>query len=125
MGVLISLQTFRLFCLLFTALLIASCSSLEFISSGNTPFKVSVGKESVKAVEIESTADFYFWGISPGNRVINLDDEFKKWGLDYASFVTVEQTTGWKSMFYTIVTLGLYCPIDYKISLLTNKGLRN
>jgi hypothetical protein len=104
------------------ALFITSCSSLEFIAGGSTPFKISVGKNSEKVVEIESTADFYFWGNSPGYSVIDLEDHGNELGLERPSFVAIEQRISWKSVFYTIVTLGLYCPVDYKISLLTDKG---
>jgi len=98
---------------------------LTFERSEKTPFKISVGQNSEKLVEIESTGDFFFWGRSPGKMTINLEDEFNKFGLDQARFISIEQSTSWKSFLYTVVTLGIYCPVDYKISLLTDKGPRN
>lgn len=117
-----NLRIYRVFCLFMTTLFLTSCSSLDFVASGKTPFKMAVGKNSDQTVEIESTADFYFWGNSPGNFIINLEDESNRLGLEQPSSVSIEQKTSLKSLFFTIVTLGLYCPVDYKISLLTTKG---
>lgn len=110
-----------MFCLFITTLFFTSCSSLDFIEDGKTPYKISAGKNSEQTVQIESTADFYFWGNSPGDFTVNLEDHGNELGLDLPSAVTIEQTMGWKSFFFTILTFGLYCPVDYKISLLTNK----
>ena len=72
-----------------------------------------------------SASDFYFWGKSPLNDVIDLDDYAVERGLENPSSVTVSQSIGWRSLLYTIVTLGLYAPVDYKISLLVDKEQRN
>ena len=114
-------RTSRVFCLFITALFISSCSSLDFISSGNTPFKISAGKKSEQIVEISSTADFYFWGHSPENLIVDLEDSAHKMGLEDPSAVTISQMTNWKSIFFSLVTLGLYCPVEYKISLLAKR----
>jgi hypothetical protein len=119
-----NLRKYRAFCLFITALLISSCSSLDFVASGRTPFKISAGKNSERQVEVESSADFYFWGNSPGNLTIDLEDQGNELGLDLPSSVVISQTTSWKSFFYSVLTLGLYCPVDYKISLLTDKEPR-
>lgn len=115
-------RTYRVLCLFMITFFITSCSSLDFIASGAAPFKISVGKNSDRSENLESTADFYFWGNSPGHSTIDLQELSDKLGLEHPSFVSIEQTIGWKSFFYTIVTFGLYCPVDYKISLLTDKA---
>ncbi|MDO9184180.1 MAG: hypothetical protein Q7U04_17330 [Bacteriovorax sp.] len=115
-------RTCHVFCLFVATQLLVSCGSLSFVASGRTPFKISAGKNSEHAESIESSADFYFWGKFPENTVIDLEDISMKLGLEEPSYVVVEQSTSLKNFFLTIVTLGLYCPVNYKISLLTNKG---
>ncbi len=114
-----ALRVFGLFTiiLLFTT----SCSSLNFIASGKTPFKIIALSKSDRKVSIEGTEDFYFWGMLPKNVDIDLEDESNRLGLYLPSHVSVEQSIGWKSFFYSVVTLGLYCPVDYKIDVLTSK----
>ena len=108
------------FCLFSIALLLlTSCSSLNFLASGKTPFKISANSKSEKSIVIEGARDFYFWGIFPAQLNINFEDESNRLGLSFPSYVSVEQNIGLKSFFYTVLTLGLYCPVDYKIIVLT------
>jgi hypothetical protein len=97
---------------------------LNFVSSEKTPFNISASKDSEQAIEVEGTADFYFWGKAPGVISVDLDDLQVNLGFDHPSFVSVEQTVGWKSFFFTALTLGLYCPVDYKVKVLTAKGIK-
>jgi hypothetical protein len=116
-------RSVRVLCLFALVSTLTACSNLSFVASGKTPFKISVGKKSEKLVEKNSTADFYFWGKSPPSFVVDLEDFGHEFGLEEPSNVTLSQTIGWKSFLYTVVTLGLYCPVDYKISVLSNKAV--
>ena len=100
---------------------ITYCGTIEFKSSGHTPFKIAAGKNSDDSLEVESSYDFYFWGMSPKVGVVDLEDATRELGVNRPSFVAISQNVGWKSFFYSIVTLGLYCPVDYKIKVLTTK----
>jgi hypothetical protein len=116
-------RKYRMISLFVLVSTLSACSNLSFVASGKTPFKISVGKKSEKLVEKEATADFYFWGKSPKIFVIDLEDFGHEFGLEEPSNVTISQTLSFKSFLYTIVTLGLYCPVDYKISALSNKAV--
>lgn len=113
-------RTSCVFCLFSILILVTtSCSSLIFLASGNTPLKIAANSKSERSVEITGKSDFYFWGLSPGHVDIDLGDHANRLGLNLPSFVRVEQSVGPLSFFYTLVTLGLYCPVDYKIVVLT------
>lgn len=116
-----NLRLIRVCRLFFISFLIVSCSNLEFFAGGKTPLKISADKNSEKNIEYSSTQDFYFWGKSPGSYDVDLDDIALTLGIDQASHIVVSQSTSWKSLFYTILTLGLYSPVDYQISGLTKK----
>lgn len=105
-------------CLFIAVFLLSSCSTLNFVAEGNTPFKISAEKNSDQTVEAEGSADFYFWGQSPGVMKIDLEDLETKLGMTRPSFVSIEQTFGLKSLFFTVITFGLYCPVDYKVKML-------
>lgn len=111
-------RTFLVSCLFITAFIFGSCSHVDFVAGGNTPFKISGEKNSDETVEIEGTADFYFWGQAPEELKVDLEDFETRMGMTRPSFVSVEQTFGFKSLFYTFITLGLYCPVDYKVKML-------
>lgn len=113
------------FCLFMITILLTSCSELKFVADGKVTFKIAANSTSEKELEKVSTVDFYFWGLSPGIHKINLDDLGNEYGLDQASYVIVEQRISPKSLFFTLVTLGLYCPIDYKVKVLTKKESLN
>lgn len=110
------------FCLFsFILLFTTGCSSLNFISSGKTPYKIVASGSTDQKITIEGSKDFYFWGKLPKNIEIDLEDEGNRLGLNQPSHVSVEQSIGWKSFFYSVITFGLYCPVDYKIVVLTAK----
>lgn len=111
-------QTMLVSCLFITAFILGGCSHVDFLAGGNTPFKISAEKNSDETVVVEGTADFYFWGQAPAESKVDLEDFETKLGMTKPSFVSVEQTFGFKSLFYTFVTLGLYCPVDYKVKML-------
>jgi hypothetical protein len=102
-------------------LLISSCSTMEFNTSGREPFSVGARSGSERIVEVVVTKDFYFWGLSPGKEKAYLDMqvEIEGKGVSNPSFASIEQTFSFENIFYTIVTLGLYSPVDYKVSLLS------
>ena len=115
-------RTYFVVCLFTIALFANSCSQLSFLSGGASSFKISPDQLSERVVEVEGVADTYFWGMSPEMSKIDLDDLVVFEGLNRPSFVSVEQSVSFKSMLFAVVTLGLYCPVDYKIKVLSSKG---
>jgi hypothetical protein len=116
-------RALRVFCLFnFIFLFAISCSSTNYIASGKTAFRISAGPGSEQSFTIEGINEFYLWGIFPKKVDIDLENHSVLRELYYPSYVTVEQSIGWKSLLYTIVTLGFYCPVNYKIEVLATKG---
>lgn len=106
------------------ALTLQSCSTMEFNTSGNETFLVAARSKSEKLVTIEKTKDFYFWGQSPERSDFNLQEETIGLGVFNPSYVSIEQRYKFSDIFFTFVTLGLYCPVTYKITLLSNGELK-
>lgn len=98
---------------------------MKFVAEGKTTFKISANSNSEREIEKEETVDFYFWGMLPGIHKIDLEDIGNENGLDQGTYVSVEQRISPKDLFFTVFTLGIYCPIDYKIKVLIKKETLN
>lgn len=109
---------------LILALMVSSCSSLEFNTDGREPFYVSAQPKSERIVEMVRTKDFYLWGFFPETQFFNFQDEFKNEGLYNPSYISVEQKHSFKNVLYALVTLGMYTPVDYRITLLSDGDLK-
>lgn len=108
----------------FLMLALWGCSTMEFNTSGREPFLVGAASKSEKQITVESTKDFFFWGLSPDYAEFNLQDETKDLGVYNPSYVSIEQRYTFTDVFFTFITLGLYSPVTYKITLLSNGELK-
>ncbi len=106
------------------AMACSACSTVEFNTNGRETFTVAARASSEKQVEVETTKDFYFWGLAPKKEAFNLQDETNGLGIYNPAYVTIEQRYTAKDLFLTFVTLGMYCPVTYKVTLLTNGELK-
>ncbi len=97
---------------------------MEFNTSGHEPFTVAARPGSERLVTVETTKDFYFWGMTPANAEYNLQDETQRQGIFNPSYVAIEQRYKFSDILYTFITLGLYCPVTYKVTLLSNGELK-
>lgn len=112
------------FLLLITLILSASCSSVEFSSRSIEKYYVSAHSGSDVVYTKEVTKDFYFWGLAPKKDTVFIEDEFKNAGVFNPSFIVVEQGHTTKDLFFMLITLGLYSPSTYKITLLSNGSVK-
>ena len=112
--------------LMLSILLLAcsACSTMEFNSNGQETFKVSSTRSSEKQITVEVTKDFYFWGMSPEYAEFDLQDETRGLGVNNPSYVAIEQSFTFKDVFFTFITLGLYCPVTYQVTLLSKGGVK-
>ena len=109
---------------IFMVLVCSACSTMEFNTSGSETFKVAAEAKSEKQITVSVSKDFFFWGQTPNKPDFNLQDEANGLGVYSPSFVTIEQSYSFSDVLYTFVTLGLYCPVTYKITLLSNGELK-
>jgi hypothetical protein len=108
------------FCVsIFTLLAFTACSTMEFNTTGKEIFRVGTHSGSDSLISVEKTRDFYFWGMTPEKPEFNLQDETQGSGLYNPSYVSIEQTFAFSDVLYTLITLGLYCPVTYKVTFLS------
>jgi hypothetical protein len=100
-------------------LMFSSCSNLEFNTDGREPFYVGAQSGSERIVELTKTKDFYLWGLLPKSQDFNLQDETKDQGLYNPSYIILEQSFSFSNALFAIITLGMYTPIDYKLTILS------
>lgn len=102
----------------------SACSTIEFNTSGRETFYIGARPASERLVEVETTKDFYFWGLSPKMAEFDLRDETEGEGVYNPSYVSIEQRYRLADIAWTVVTLGLYCPVTYRVTLLSNGELK-
>lgn len=94
-----------------------TCSQIEFVQNGLRPFRVSAESGSEKIIEVHGEVPFYFWGLVPKKHVVDLETELFEKGAHSPSMVKVGRESTIRSALYTILTLGLYVPEPYVISV--------
>ena len=66
--------------------------------------------------EIKGQKEFFLWGRVPKSaQEVFIDKLLVEKGFTAASSIYVEEYQSIGSMFWTIVTFGMYIPIDYRI----------
>ena len=103
--------------ILLTLISFHGCSTIEFVQEGREVYKVATSPASDKFIEISNSTPFYFWGLVPQKAVINLDKEFFLQGVKNPSMVKITRSTTFSSWLSMCMTLGLYMPEDYSISV--------
>lgn len=97
--------------------LYSSCSSLHFESSGAFNVDFMARDEAAKELSVEGKKEFFFWGLYPEFQVIKVDQELATIGVNTGGRLQVEEYQTVSGLFLTIVSLGLYHPVYYKITI--------
>jgi hypothetical protein len=100
---------------------LTSCTHLEYASNGITPFKISTSHYSEREIEYSGSVDYYFWGMYPKKMTVNLEDLAILNGIDDPTYVSIEHSFSNKNLFLSLITLGLYTPVNYKVKVLSRK----
>ena len=101
-----------------------ACSTMEFNSTGKEIFKVSSNGSFETKISVEVTKEFFFWGLAPKYAEFDLQDEMKGQDYNNPTNVTIEQRYTLKDIVLTFITLGLYCPVTYQVTLLSQGDVK-
>ena len=101
--------------LLALPLILSACAQLTFHSEGKIPTYIGPQKNHNYFVKVDGTKEFFFWGnVGPDIHVF-VDDELGKQGVVSAANLKVHQYQSFSSYIWSLVSFGLYIPIDYRI----------
>ncbi len=104
------------FLLIAFGLFICSCSRTLIKSNGKIPISIRPQEYHQTKIEIDHEVPFYLWGSLPYRNTVYLDELLQEKGLRSAANVSItEYLTGW-DIFRSIISLGFYTPIHYKIN---------
>lgn len=112
-------------CLLVLLLLTtSSCAVIKIQSKTSENQKYFLNHQSRDEVQIKKshTVDFYFWGLLPPKRTVYIEDYYQGEGLSGASSVEIKLQRKFSSYFYSLITLGMYYPVDLEFSLYAKKS---
>ncbi len=102
--------------LIFFLVLLSSCSTIIFRSNNKIPVTFEGNPEHIKEILIEKKRDFYFWGNSPEEQVVYLDEEVAAAGYRGLSKLIVYEHKNPTDILLKFLTLGLYMPTGFTIT---------
>ena len=109
------MKVIRLIGLLAIVLFNSSCTTLSFKSYGEFPVFIGAKKYHGNIQEYHGEVDFYLWGIIPFEHNVYIDDIMKEYDYFSAANVEVEEYQSVKNFIFSVVSLGLYIPRNYRV----------
>jgi len=89
---------------------------MVYTSAGEIQTSVAPAPKHSYHLKMEGQKNFYLWGSYPKEHKVKIDEHLSDGGLISAAAVRVhEYQTFWNS-FLSIISLGMYVPITYRIS---------
>lgn len=112
------------FFLIFSILFFSACSSVEINTVGNESFYVGAYSQSDKEITQKKTVDFYFWGHVPVKDDVVLSELFDGQGIYNPSYINIKQYYSFSNIIASLLTLGLYMPVTFEVTLRSNEYLK-
>ena len=108
------------FGIIFTLLLLSSCSSIKIYSSNpNLELSTDERENYTKEIEYKVDKEFFLFGLIPTTHKLDISKNFKEAGVDSASELKVIRERKAKNMLWALFTFGLYTPESYVIKAKT------
>lgn len=96
--------------------IVSSCTHIRYTTKNTIPLGIQKYELHQERFEILGERDFYLWGKIPADpQVVNLEQEIMNKGFSAASSIYVEEFQSPGNLFITLLTFGLYMPVDYSI----------
>lgn len=101
--------------LLFSFILLTSCSSVHFKSNNQASVSFDYRLDRDQEITLEIQKKFYLWGMYPKKHEIVLDELFQTNGYDSVSDLRVEEIETMSKALWMIGTLGMYYPQSFRL----------
>ncbi len=93
-----------------------SCTHIRYVTKETIPLGINKHEMHLTPFEILGERDFYLWGRLPSDpATVNLEQEIMNHGFSAASSLYIEEFQSPGNFFITLLTFGLYMPVDYAI----------
>ena len=102
-----------------------ACTTVRYTSAGKIPVYAARSmkmEKDIAPVTIAGESQFYLWGMLPGERQVYVDKEFADRGYVSASYLEIEEYQSFKNLFFTVVSFGMYTPINYRLTAVVRRG---
>lgn len=104
--------------------MLGACSSIEFKQAGDDQFAISV-RPALTRIEVrDGVCEIYFWGTFPSVCTVDFQNEFVGRGLNEPAFVRVGQSYSFSNVLMTVITLGIYSPVSYQVTVYSKPEMR-
>lgn len=105
---------------LFLVGMLVGCTTTHYRSKNTVPVTFGGNPEHRKEVTITGQRDFYFWGLSPDNHEVFIDEEVRRAGHDGISKVIIYEQKNPQEILVSFLTFGLYLPRAFTITGFTS-----
>ena len=109
---------------IFALLFLGACSSIEFKQAGEDQYAISARPLLTRTEVKDGVCEIYFWGTFPAECKVDLEKEFVGRGLNEPAFVRVSQSYSFSNVLMTVLTLGIYAPVSYQVSVYSKQEMR-
>ena len=103
------------FYILIMSLINSSCSVLTFERGENIPVFFNQKDSHTYIVEAYGKKEFFLWGLIKPNPNVDIEKRLKEKGVSSAANLKLIEYQSFQSFFFTLISFGLYYPLDYKI----------
>lgn len=94
----------------------SSCTHIRYRTKNTIPLGINKYVLHVTPFEVLGEKEFYLWGKFPAEApVVDIEQEVMRAGFSAASSIYIEEFQSPGSFFLSILTFGLYMPVDYAI----------
>ena len=95
--------------------LLCSCGSIRFEYHNDKKNSFLPIREHTKLAEYEGMKEFYFWGMLPGDQVVEVGNYVKASAFTSIANLEIEKYQTWGDLTWTFLSLGFYIPKHYKV----------
>lgn len=96
------------------------CTTIHFRSHNTVPVAFSGNPEHRNEVVITGQRDFYFWGITPEEQEVFVDEEVRRAGFDGLSKAIIYEHKNPQQTLISFLTFGIYMPKGFTITGFTS-----
>ena len=111
--------------ILFLCTTFMSCTTMHFRSQGDVRLVVGLKDEHHIIRDIEGVKQYFLWGTIPRVHSVRVDKEVEDLGFTSGANVSVEEYQSFGNFVLSILSLGMYIPKNYRITVYGRRAKLN
>ena len=93
-----------------------SCTTIHYESRNKIPIYIGPRKGHNYFSQVKGEIQFFLWGLYPGDQTVYLDKVIQSRGVKSAANVRIREYQTISNIFYSLISLGMFYPVNYEIT---------